>query len=231
MNMQSFRLIEAYRKYGFLPIRRVEDEIRANWKNGWFLVINTVRWAVFGLYMYFTVLEIIETKMTVKLAIMIFARIIGSIGGSMCPLLLTITAKRLGQEACNGMSSMPCKALLLIITIEMLFYSGAVLLQLPAFYTQSMVSTILLASSEAILFIIGITDYFVTFSTTYNWTLDLKLKIKILLREYAKAQHREFEGILKHYSNLKTAFEPLCFVIFSLVQMLCIASIYLAVAG
>lgn len=229
--MQSFRLIEAFRKCGFLPIKKVEDEIRTNWANGWFLAINTVRWAVFALYMYFTILEIMETKMTAKLAIMIFARIMGSIGGSMCPLLLTLTAKRLGQEACNGMSTMPCLALLLISTVEMLFYSGAVLLQLPAFYTHSVLSTVLLASSEAILILIGVTDYFVTFSTTYMWTLDLKLKIKILLREYSKAQLGEFEDILKHYSDLKTAFEPLCFVIFPLVQILCIASIYLAVAG
>ena len=231
--MQSFQLIRAFTKCGLLPIQQEEEKVKANWFNGWFLVINILRLGVFGFYMYFTVLELLEAHITVRFAIMVFARIMGSIGGVLCPILLTFTAKRLGPEACNGMAIMPCKAWLIIFLMELLFYTGAVIIQLPVFfeYSGSRVSIGLFASSEVILLLVGISDYFTTFSVTFLWTLDLKLKIKNLLREYSKVHVNELEEILTHYSDLKYAFEPFCFTLFSLVQILCIASIYLAMSG
>ena len=230
--MKSYKLARKLQKCGLFAVNEDEDgSVRTNFLNPTFLALLLIRCIAIGSFLYFLIINAILLKLSIPFILIIGVNTFGTIGSQLYTFILPFTAQRFGTNTFTGESQMSLKAQIMALIPFLMFITGNVLNQVSGFdQTLPWISKICLIVTLCFINVFGFIDCAAVVLVFYSWIIDLKLKINRTLTE-SKSQLSHYDKIYHDYSKLKNAMEPITFMIFCLVQLLCIASVYLAFTG
>ena len=146
--------------------------------------------------------------------------------------MLALAAQRLGTNTFMGSSQISLKVLILALIPLLVYFTGSIMIQEGSFSQQlSWIYKISQFVTYCCVNALGCIDLAGPMLVFYFWISDLKLTINNVILVGSKSQLKYFEEILEDYLKLKHAAEPLCFMAFANVQLLCNLAVYLAFQG